>query len=568
VTRALAALAALAALGAATALAACDTDLWLGNLRAGLEPSDLPDAASLPDAPLAAPCVLAAPDRVDFRDALMGQSVASTVSLHNRCDSPRAITGFYLGGDRGFSVVIGGVEFALTPRTGTEGVRFDPPLVIRPGETLEVAVRFEPTAPELARASVIWLTDDPGGGPTVQMVANSRPPACIATLPKSVDFGPVIVGTERQRTLRVGSCGSAALALSTVTLEGPDAASFSLTPPAYLAVPPAPDGLDLELRFHPSQTAPRTLDDRPPAARAELVIGSNAFHSSLRVPISAVPVAAACPWPVISGAVPATLTVGDSVTLDSAQSLGVLAPVDRRAWSAAGPEGSRAFFAPSADATAPSVRLDTVGTWTLTLAVWDSEGRPGCVVAQRVIQALPPATGVHLQLTWTTPGDLDPTDRGPGAGSDIDLHLRHPFATGQDIDGDGQLDGWFDLPFDVHWLNPTPDWGQVGDASDNPRLVLDDTDGEGPETIDLPPSAAALSYTIGAHSWNDHGYGVSVATLRAWLDGAPLGEPVAFELSPDRFCTVATLELPGGLWLPSPTATCADAAIDLVKPAW
>lgn len=564
-TPALPTLALAAALAASASLAACDTELWLGNLRAGLEPSDLPDADSLPDAPRAVPCVVAAPDRVDFRDLAAGASVAATTALHNRCDSPRAITGFYLGGDRGFTLALAGAAFPLTPQTGTAGVRFDPALPIGPGETLEVTVRFEPTGPEAARASVIWLTDDPGGGPTVLLLANSRPPPCIATAPKSVDFGPVLAGTERRRTLRVGSCGSAALTLSAANLEGPDAASFSLTPPAHFAVPPAPDGLDLELRFHPPLAASPPPGDRPPTARATLVLASNAFHSSLRVPVSATPVAAACPWPVIAGVLPETVTAGDSVTLDSAQSFGVLAPIDRRAWTAAGPGGARAPFAPSADAPAPSVRLDTVGTWTLSLAVWDAEGRPGCAVAQRVVEALPPSAGLHLQLSWTTPGDLDPTDRGPGAGSDVDLHLRHPFATGEDIDGDGLLDGWFDVPFDVHWLNPAPDWGVLGDPTDDPRLALDDTDGEGPETIDLPLPATPRAYTIGAHSWDDHGYGASTATLSAWLDGAPLGPPVAFELPPHRFCTVATLLLPGGALVADPAATCPVATLELVK---
>ncbi|MEZ4268166.1 MAG: hypothetical protein R3F39_17525, partial [Myxococcota bacterium] len=374
----------------------------------------------------------------------------------------------------------------------------------------------------------------------------------------------------RQRTLRVGSCGGAALVVSAATLEGPDAASFSLTPPASFAVPPSPDGLDLELRFTAAPASSATsaaTGDLPPSARATLVIASNAFRPSVPVPISAIPVASACPWPVIAGGLPESVVAGAALSLDSAQSLGVLAPIDRRAWTATGPDGARAFFAPSPDATSPTVRLDVVGIWTLTLAVWDAEGRPGCAAAQRVVEVLPPPGGLHFQLTWDTPGDLDPTDRGPGAGSDLDLHVRHPFATGLDIDGDSVLDGWFDEPFDVHWLNPAPDWGVLGAAADNPRLALDDTDGEGPETIDLPRAAGDGVYTLGAHSWDDHGYGASLATLAVWLDGAPLGDALSFDIQPGRFCTLATLELPSATLTPSPSASCPTATLLLKKTA-
>ncbi|MEZ4269688.1 MAG: hypothetical protein R3F39_25290, partial [Myxococcota bacterium] len=204
-TRALPTLALLAA------LCACDTTLWLGNLREGTPPLDSLDADSLPDAPSAAPCILAAPDLIDFQTLSASAVVSTSLTLYNRCDSPRTVGGFYLGGDRGFTVSVGGAAYPLSPQTGTEGVRLDPPLTIAPESPLSVDVSFAPTGPETARASVIWLTDDLGGGPTVQLIANSRPPACLATFPKSVDFGPVIVGTQRQRTLRVGSCGGAAL---------------------------------------------------------------------------------------------------------------------------------------------------------------------------------------------------------------------------------------------------------------------------------------------------------------------------------------------------------------------
>lgn len=556
---------ALSTLALLAALCACDTTLWLGNLREATAPADSVGADSLSDALAAVPCIVATPDRIDFQTLAADASATRSLTLHNLCDTPRTLRGFYLGGDRGFAVSIGVATYPLSLQTGTDGVRFAAPLALGPDSSLPIGVAFVPTAPEPARASIIWLTDDTGGGPTVQLLANSRPPPCLATFPKSVDFGPVIVGTQRQRTLRVGSCGSAALVVSELALEGPDAASFSLTPPVSFVVPPAPDGLDLGLRFASAPAASTQAGDLPPSARATLVIASNAFRPSVPVAVSAIPVASACPWPVIASGLPESVAVGEPLAPDSSQSLGVLAPVDRRAWTATGPGGARARFAPSPDAAAPTVRLDVVGTWTLALAVWDADGRPGCAVAQRVIEVLPPPSGVYIQLTWETPGDLDPTDRGPGAGSDLDLHVRHPLATGEDIDGDGLLDGWFDQPFDVHWRNPRPDWGQLGDPSDDPRLTLDDTDGAGPEAVDLPRTAGDGVYTVGAQSWDDHGYGSSLATLAVWLDGGRLGDVPAVAIQPGRFCTLATLELPAATLTPSPDIPCPLVTLQLQK---
>ena len=50
-----------------------------------------------------------------------------------------------------------------------------------------------------------------------------------------------------------------------------------------------------------------------------------------------------------------------------------------------------------------------------------------------------------VQLTWHTPADPDETDN---FGSDLDLHFLHP-------NGD-----WWDIPWDIHWMNLHPDWGR------------------------------------------------------------------------------------------------------------
>ena len=117
---------------------------------------------------------------------------------------------------------------------------------------------------------------------------------------------------------------------------------------------------------------------------------------------------------------------------------------------------------------------------------------------------------LHIELVWNTPGDREP---GDGEGTDLDLHLRHP--SGFD---------WNDPIWDCHYANPAPDWGRQGQAADDPRLDVDDVDGEGPEhiTIQQTEATAAIGgpYRLGVHYFSAGSFGRSEAVIRVFADGA------------------------------------------------
>jgi|GEM_PF-2567724 len=133
---------------------------------------------------------------------------------------------------------------------------------------------------------------------------------------------------------------------------------------------------------------------------------------------------------------------------------------------------------------------------------------------------------LRIVLVWDTPGDADQTDEGPAAGADLDLHLAHPDAAAFDIDGDGQPDPWFDNPLDCYWYNRAPDWAPAGTGGEDPTVDIDDVDGAGPESISLRTPVPGLTYAIGVHYWDDHGFGPSTATVRAYR-----GNQLVFETS-------------------------------------
>ena len=187
-------------------------------------------------------------------------------------------------------------------------------------------------------------------------------------------------------------------------------------------------------------------------------------------------------------------------------------------WNVLQPPGSKSVFKPSAYVQDPNFEANVAGTYTFFLDVWNLHGRQTVAPAMMQVQVIPDEE-IHVELLWETPGDPNDLDEGPERGSDVDLHLVHPKAGGPDLDGDGAPDGWFDMPFDCFFFNAHPEWGVFDPGvDDNPGLDRDDTDGWGPENINLS-LPEPCTYRVGVHYWNDHGYGPSFVTVRVYLDG-------------------------------------------------
>jgi hypothetical protein len=138
-----------------------------------------------------------------------------------------------------------------------------------------------------------------------------------------------------------------------------------------------------------------------------------------------------------------------------------------------------------------------------------------------------PDEAIHVELLWSTLGDPDEFDEGPKVGTDLDLHVVHEYSGGQDLDGDGLADGYFDEKWDCFWYNPFPEWGTIDpNLDDNPGLDRDDTDGAGPENMNLSVPEDGITYKVGVHYWKDPkspdfpmGFGPSLATVRVYIFG-------------------------------------------------
>lgn len=163
-------------------------------------------------------------------------------------------------------------------------------------------------------------------------------------------------------------------------------------------------------------------------------------------------------------------------------------------WQKVGqPTGTAA--APPSPATSPTVTFmpDIVGEYRMRLTVVDDDG----MVDTCEFSVFALGEGLRVEIFWNPPES--PTDD-----SDVDLHLLHPYAP-----------AWFDTQTDLdcYYTNCNVSsgyqlhWDVPNNSSDDPRLDLDDTNGYGPENINIDAPVAGHQYKVGVHYFSSHGQG-------------------------------------------------------------
>ena len=147
------------------------------------------------------------------------------------------------------------------------------------------------------------------------------------------------------------------------------------------------------------------------------------------------------------------------------------------------------------------------GYYRVRLTVFNIEGLASMETEQSIVEfnAIPQER-VHIQLVWDHPSN------------DQDLHLVHTVA-------DDRLCA---EPYDCYFSNKLPVWfpGTTGGQGPNPSLDVDDTNGNGPENINIDDPAPG-SYRVYVHYFGDAGAGgvsATRATIRVWLNGVAVAE--------------------------------------------
>ncbi len=412
------------------------------------------------------------------------------------------------------------------------------PAVIEPGDAHAICLRFDPRRPGPARSTLSVEIDELTY--SIDLSANAGAP-CVALSPESLEFPSTLIGRESTKRISVQSCGELPLQIDALRIEPEGAFSLDFEGGIELpaAVPgEAPPSVEVPVVFSP-------LDGEISAATL--------FVGEVEVPLLGRGVENECPDPrsVLDRVEALPL---DVITLDGSPSVdpdglngrpvgyvwsvaeapeGSLSRVVESFWNA----GSPADGGPDDDPSTPEAFffVDLAGEYRFELRVVDALGADCGRVAELVGEARPRG-GIHLQLTWDTPGDPDQTD---STGTDVDLHLRHP---------DGR--DWATAPLDCYYANVSPDWGPAGPAG-NPSLDIDDTNGGGPENINLetPEDTQLLGapYLIGVHYYRSEDFlgggvwGPSRATVRVYIDSVLTAEFEHVLQRRDEFWEVAAI---------------------------
>ena len=403
------------------------------------------------------------------------------------------------------------------------------------GATLLSCGPFEPDSPRPTSVvpEELLLEFDSSTDIQGEVARNNGP--CLEVTPTKVHFGGVLLGDTATVPILLESCSDEPLELQAIhlfktelgfamdlsTLDSPPTKS------APLVLKSRGDLVEILVDYSPKQVGRTDLVGKLDLDQGLLALESNGTQKPLKLELEGFGVDPANPCPLAAITCKEGHEIGGPTTLhlSGEDSTAFQGEISDYKWSVVHPGLTSRVFSPSANSSSPTFPAMASGTYEFTLWVMDSQGVKSCQPATYVVEATKDA-GLHIELTWDTPEDPDETDTGPEKGSDLDLHFLHPWAAGPDLDGDGKHDGWFDIPFDCFWFNAHPNWGSYDPAvMDDPGLIHEDTDGAGPEVISLF-GAEDVTYKVGVHYWNDHGYGAAFATVKVYI-----GDTVALEIA-------------------------------------
>ena len=171
------------------------------------------------------------------------------------------------------------------------------------------------------------------------------------------------------------------------------------------------------------------------------------------------------------------------------------------------------------------------GPQTVKLAWHNDSGTAGVVLTPSTSACT--AYALRVTLTW---GEL---------GDDFELHLVREGGTINDRTDNGSISN------DCTWttcIGASPDWGVIGDPSDDPVKDIDDTGSYGPENIILT-GPEAITYTVLVEHWDNGDPGADGEVIINVEGGGVVAVPIT-DLAPLWVMTVATIEFPSGTITP------------------
>lgn len=159
------------------------------------------------------------------------------------------------------------------------------PLSVDPGDSLELPLRFAPSALG-ARAAVITVFSNDPNSPQFLSVSGFAPAPRLSTvLANSGNFGSVCVGSFRDEALILNNSGKCSLSITNIT-----SSSAEFVPPQVITYPlaiGAGDSLEAPIRFQPTSFGPKTatitIDSDDPSGARVIAVSGDAPSGKLAV---------------------------------------------------------------------------------------------------------------------------------------------------------------------------------------------------------------------------------------------------------------------------------------------
>jgi hypothetical protein len=216
------------------------------------------------------------------------------------------------------------------------------------------------------------------------------------------------------------------------------------------------------------------------------------------------------------------------------------------------PPGSDARAPSPSDAARTRFTPDIAGIYTLVVTAIDDDGMMGTCTTQ---VSAGNVDGLRVEMFWDTDG------------TDMDLHLLNPTGT-----------RWV-TPDDCYYANCNAssgrnlEWGAPG-SDDNPRLDLDDTNGFGPENINITRPQPG-TYRVAVHDFRSDRtnrvtvriycggstttaratFGPALINRRGGASGRDFWRVVDVTIDAAGGCTVTDLSRGGAFWIEEYSAT-------------
>ncbi len=160
------------------------------------------------------------------------------------------------------------------------------PVVIGPGNSTAVPIRFVPTGSFNGRSATITVTSDDPDTPTRNIAVSGNVPPGDVRVTGSTDFGDVCAETLAEQPVAVCNVGACDLHVSDVSV---DCADFTLINNPFPATVSPDSCMDVMVRFTPTSAGPKSCQltitsDDPDTGVINLTLTANTPFGSIDVP--------------------------------------------------------------------------------------------------------------------------------------------------------------------------------------------------------------------------------------------------------------------------------------------